>query len=150
KSQKPVPSFFHTYVDVVPGASSSSLPNEHPSSHSLSLQPISEVPICDELQDMDIEDRKRPRDLTMEPVYGPSKKIKMQDIPLQESDFPEGVLDLEPLSSDEVEEFAAELAAELATPSAEVSQNLNPTFHPSSESTAEVKEARPKRPRKPK
>ncbi|CAN1246045.1 hypothetical protein LINGRAPRIM_LOCUS3097 [Linum grandiflorum] len=241
KSQKPVPSFFHNYVDV-PGASSSSLPTEQPSSHSLSLQPISEVPICDgiprslsfsfpfrcfissdlsslslvysvsrfcsdsfnpiltpilplryfnlfwlsnlptsrgsgfychvpaflsdlesdvfvnnslvlftELQDMDIEDRKRPRDLTMEPAYGPSKKIKMQDIPpLQESDFPEGVLDLEPLSSDEVEEFAAELAAELATPSAEVSQDLNPTFHPSSVSTAVVKEARPKRPRKPK
>ncbi|CAN0866878.1 hypothetical protein LINGRAHAP2_LOCUS9406 [Linum grandiflorum] len=99
---------------------------------------------------MDIEDRKRPRDLTMEPAYGPSKKIKMQDIPLQESDFPEGVLDLEPLSSDELEEFAAELATELATPCSEVSQELNPAFHPSSVSTAVVKEARPKRPRKPK
>ncbi|CAN0918818.1 hypothetical protein LINGRAHAP2_LOCUS31102 [Linum grandiflorum] len=240
KSQKHVPSFFHTYVDVAPGTSSSSLPNEHSSSHSLSLQPISEVS-CDgsprslsfsfpfrcsissdlsslslvysvsrfstdsfnpiltpilplryfnlfwlshlptfrgsgfychvpaflselesdvfvnktlvlftELQDMDIEDRKRPRDLTMEPASGPSKKIKMQDFPLLESDFPDGVLDLEPLSSDEVEEFAAELAAELATPSTEVSQDLTPAFHPSSVSTDVVKEARPKRPRKPK
>ncbi|CAN1237629.1 hypothetical protein LINGRAPRIM_LOCUS1926 [Linum grandiflorum] len=47
KSQKPVPSFFHTYVDVSPGASSISLQNEHPSSHSLPLQPISKTPICD-------------------------------------------------------------------------------------------------------
>ncbi|CAN0866880.1 hypothetical protein LINGRAHAP2_LOCUS9407 [Linum grandiflorum] len=47
KSLKPVPSFFLTYVDVSPGASSSSLQNVHPSSHSLPLQPISESPICD-------------------------------------------------------------------------------------------------------
>ncbi|CAN0925265.1 hypothetical protein LINGRAHAP2_LOCUS34652, partial [Linum grandiflorum] len=111
KSQKPVPSFFHTYVQVSPGASSSAMTVQNPSPPDPPLLPAPEYPICDELQDMDIEDRKRPRDLTLEPDYSVSKKLKMLDIPLQESDFPEGVLDLEPLSSDEVEEFAAELAA---------------------------------------
>ncbi|CAN0847623.1 hypothetical protein LINGRAHAP2_LOCUS5074 [Linum grandiflorum] len=101
-----------------------------------------------ELQDMDIEDRKRPRDLTLQPDYEPSKKAKLADIPLQISDFPEGILDLEPLSSDEVEEFAAELAAELAPSSSEVSQIVPP--QPVSIPTAVVTAARPKRPRKPK
>ncbi|CAN0905994.1 hypothetical protein LINGRAHAP2_LOCUS23971 [Linum grandiflorum] len=94
---------------------------------------------------MDIEDRKRPRDLTLESDYSASKKLKLLDIPLQESDFPEGVLDLEPLSSDEVEEFAAELAAELA-PSSEVEVIQEVTTQPIHVSTDVVKEARPKRP----
>ncbi|CAN0847137.1 hypothetical protein LINGRAHAP2_LOCUS4812 [Linum grandiflorum] len=37
KSQKPVPSFFHTYVNVSPDASSSSMQYEHSSSLSLPL-----------------------------------------------------------------------------------------------------------------
>ncbi|CAN0872643.1 hypothetical protein LINGRAHAP2_LOCUS10172 [Linum grandiflorum] len=109
--------------------------------------------IFSELQEMDIEDRKRPRDLTLEPDYGSSKKLKIADIPLLESDFPEGVLDLEPLSSDDVDEFAAELAAELEPVSTEVTPGVIP--HPTpmstvSMSTEVVKAARPKRPRKPK
>ncbi|CAN0881857.1 hypothetical protein LINGRAHAP2_LOCUS14470 [Linum grandiflorum] len=47
KSQKHVPSFFHTYVNVSPGASSSSMQYEHSSSLSLPLQSVSEAPICD-------------------------------------------------------------------------------------------------------
>ncbi|CAN0876501.1 hypothetical protein LINGRAHAP2_LOCUS11344 [Linum grandiflorum] len=126
---------------------------ENLSLFTLPLRTISEGPICDELQKMDIEDRKRPRDLTLEPDYGSSKKLKIADIPLLESDFPEGVLDLEPLSSDDFEEFAAELAAELDTAPTEVTPGINP--HPTSMSTTSmsievVKAARPKRPRKPK
>ncbi|CAN0843779.1 hypothetical protein LINGRAHAP2_LOCUS4039 [Linum grandiflorum] len=121
---------------------------ENPSFSAPPLRPISEGPICDELQEMDIKDRKRPRDLTLEPDYGSSKKLKIDAIPLLESDFPEGVLDLEPLSSDEVEEFAAELAAELDTAPSEVSPGINP--QPISMSTDVVKADRPKRPRKPK
>ncbi|CAN0925793.1 hypothetical protein LINGRAHAP2_LOCUS34959 [Linum grandiflorum] len=144
KSQKPIPSIFHTYVKLPQDASSSATQVEN---SSFSDPSPSEIPICNEMQDMNIEDRKRPRDLTLQPDYGPSKKIKVADIPLQISDFPEGVLDLEPLSSDEVE-FAAELAAELAPSSSEVSQVLPP--QPVSISTNVVKAARPKRPRKPK
>ncbi|CAN0884159.1 hypothetical protein LINGRAHAP2_LOCUS14762 [Linum grandiflorum] len=140
KSQKPIPSFFHTYVQVSPEASSSAMQVENPSLSAPPLRPISEGPICD--------DRKRPCDLTLEPDYGSSKKLKIDDIPLLESDFPEGVLDLEPLSSDEVEEFAAELAAELDTAPPEVTPGISP--QPISMSTDVVKAARPKRPRKPK
>ncbi|CAN0847730.1 hypothetical protein LINGRAHAP2_LOCUS5135 [Linum grandiflorum] len=104
--------------------------------------------IFSELQDMEIEDRKRPRDLTFQSDSGPSKKPKTADIPLQISDFSEGMLDLEPLSSDEIEEFAAELAAELAPPPVVVPQGLPP--QPVSLSTDVVTAARPKRPRKPK
>ncbi|CAN0917710.1 hypothetical protein LINGRAHAP2_LOCUS30469, partial [Linum grandiflorum] len=50
---------------------------ENPSFSAPPLWPISEGPICDELQEIDIEDRKRPRDLTLEPDYGPSKKLKI-------------------------------------------------------------------------
>ncbi|CAN0874927.1 hypothetical protein LINGRAHAP2_LOCUS10534 [Linum grandiflorum] len=239
KSQKPVPSFFHTYVQVSPKASSSAMQVENPSLSTPLLRSISEGPICDgnltsfsrsfpfrcslssdlssvsirfsvpsynsnifnpiltpilplryynlfwlsplptiwgsgfyccvpaylpeltsevfvnkslvlfsEMQEMDIEDRKRPCDLTLEPDYGSSKKLKIADIPLLESDFPEGVLDLEPLSSDEVEEFAAELAAELDTSPSEITPGINP--QPIPMSTDVVKAARPKRPRKPK
>ncbi|CAN0900194.1 hypothetical protein LINGRAHAP2_LOCUS20700 [Linum grandiflorum] len=149
KSQKPIPSFFHTYVNVPSDASSSAMQVENPSLPAPPLLPIPENPICDELQDMDIEDRKRPRDLTLEPDYNASKKPKILDIPLLESDFPEGVLDLEPLSSDDIEEFAAELAAELA-PSAEVEVIQEDIPQPVTNSTAMAKEVRPKRPRKPK
>ncbi|CAN0862906.1 hypothetical protein LINGRAHAP2_LOCUS8581 [Linum grandiflorum] len=141
KSQKPVPSFFHTYVKVPQEASSSAMQIE---TISASNPPLSEISICDELQEMDIEDRKRPRDLTLQPDYGPSKKTKFTDIPLQVSDFPEGVLDLEPISSDEVEEFAAKLAE---PPSADSQVTSS---HSVSATTDVVKAARPKRPRKPK
>ncbi|CAN0838880.1 hypothetical protein LINGRAHAP2_LOCUS2390, partial [Linum grandiflorum] len=54
---------------------------------SASNPPLPDIPICEELQEMDIEDRKHPRDLTLQPDYGPSKKAKFADIPLQVSDF---------------------------------------------------------------
>ncbi|CAN0863492.1 hypothetical protein LINGRAHAP2_LOCUS8707 [Linum grandiflorum] len=238
RSQKPVPSFFHTYVKVPQEASSSAMQIE---SISASNPPLPDIPICEgtsrslalsfpfhvtlssdlssfnitysvsiyesdcfnpiltpilplryynlfwlsslptpsgngfycrvpsflpelssevfvnqslvlfaELQDMDIEERKRPRDLTLQPDFGPSKKAKFADIPLQISDFPEGVLDLEPLSSDEVEEFAAELAAELAEPSSAAPQLSFSQPPPDTSTTEAVKAAHPKRPRKPK
>ncbi|CAN0866740.1 hypothetical protein LINGRAHAP2_LOCUS9358 [Linum grandiflorum] len=145
KSQKPVPSIFHTYIKVPQDASSSAIQIDN---SSYSDPAPAEIPICNELQDMEIEDRKRPRDLTLQSDSGPSKKSKTADIPLQISDFPEGMLDLDPISSDEIEEFAAELAAELAPPPVVVSQALHP--QPVSLSTDVVTAARPKRPRKPK
>ncbi|CAN0898927.1 hypothetical protein LINGRAHAP2_LOCUS19983 [Linum grandiflorum] len=153
RSQKPVPSFFHTYVQASPETSSNAMQIGNLPISAPPLRTISEGPICDELQEMDIEDRKRPRDLTLEPDYGSSKKLKIADIPLLESDFPEGVLDLEPLSSDDIDEFAAELAAELEPVSTEVNPGVIPHPIPTptvSMSTEEVKVARPKRPRKPK
>ncbi|CAN0905686.1 hypothetical protein LINGRAHAP2_LOCUS23814 [Linum grandiflorum] len=239
KSQKPIPSFFYTYIQVPSDASSSEMQVENPSLPVPPLLHIPENPICDgkshctltssfpfrcsvssdlssfnftysvpkflsdhfnsiltpilplryydlfwlsslptvrgngfychvpsflceldsdvfvnasivvfsELQDMDIEDRKRPRDLTLEPDYSASKKPKILDILLLESDFPEGVLDLEPLSSDEIEEFAAELAAEL-DPSSEVEVIQEEISQPVPSSTAVAKEVLPKRPRK--
>ncbi|CAN0905537.1 hypothetical protein LINGRAHAP2_LOCUS23733 [Linum grandiflorum] len=47
KSQKPVPSFFHTYVNVSPDASSSEMQIENPSFPDPPLLPIPEIPICD-------------------------------------------------------------------------------------------------------
>ncbi|CAN0875155.1 hypothetical protein LINGRAHAP2_LOCUS10671 [Linum grandiflorum] len=130
KSQKPVPSFFHTYVKVSPGEGSS----EHPP------LPTSAAPICEELQEMEIEDRKRPRDILNDNDIGPPKKIKLDDIPLQESDFPEGVLDLEPLSSDDEDD----MDGDAAPPASSVTPIPIPI------TTDAVKAARPKRPRKPK
>ncbi|CAN0880549.1 hypothetical protein LINGRAHAP2_LOCUS13717 [Linum grandiflorum] len=89
-----------------------------------------------ELQEMEIEDRKRPRDILNDNDIGPPKKLKLDDIPLQESDFPEGVLDLEPLSSDDEDD----MNGDVAPPASSVTPIPIPI------TTDAVKAARPKRP----
>ncbi|CAN0827144.1 hypothetical protein LINGRAHAP2_LOCUS902 [Linum grandiflorum] len=139
KYLKPVPYVFHTYVLAGDGAGSSSGPQGPASSGIIesgqSSHVVTEAPICSNLQDMQLGDRKRHREEVLDftdcaDSLTTPKRIRRAP-PLTLADFPDNDMDLELLPDDLLDSDPDMIAVSAALSTSKVeAANHNRPPHP--------------------